>query len=231
MTYTSLRYLLSAPILAVFMGLVSTASAQAPGGDAERPPTDDERPGGSREASHDALLDEPESPPLPTMPARILATVGGGFSYRFVLDPNFAQGRFAPGFVDLTGAYVFAGAGTWRHAVALTLSTNVSGDGNPNIGVNPLEQYTLVPSYMAYLRFNDDWIVTVRAGLSLTTAFNVQADKSIGFALAAQLQYMFTAGAGVFVQAGTDLFFGTAWSTHPMASFGAGVVVDYEVLP
>lgn len=230
-TYSPFRHLLPAAVFAAFVGLTFSASAQTAPGESERPPTDDERPGESHSSSsHDALL-EPAGPELPVMPPRILGALGGGVSFRGVKDPNFAQKWFAPSYLDITGSYVFAGAGTWRHGVSLSLGTNLSGDGNRSIGLDAVQQFTLIPSYLAYFRFSDDFIFNVRAGVALSTTFNVQADKSIGFEVSAQGQYMLTAGAGLYVQVSGDMFFGTAWSTHPMLSVGGGLVVDYEVLP
>ena len=164
------------------------------------------------------------------MPMRLIGSLGGGIAFRGVRDRNFTQSWYAPSFLELGGTFVFPGRGVWRHGVGLTLSTNLSGDGNLSVGLNGLQQFVLMPSYVAYLRFNDDFVLAPRAGFLMSHAFNENGDNSIGFEVGASLAYMLTAGAGIYVQATGDMFFGTGWSTHPILAASGGIVVDYEVL-
>lgn len=214
----------------MLLGLGANASAQSPGNDTERPPTDDERPTDRAASAHDHLLDEPEVPAGPLMPMRIIGSLGGGLSFRGVRDRNFTQSWYAPSFLELAGTFVFPGRGVWRHGVGLTISTNLTGDGNLSVGMDPLQQFTFMPAYVAYLRLSDDFVVQCKGGLLLNHTFNENGDNSLGFEIGASLAYMLTAGAGLYVQVSGDMFFGTGWSTHPILAASGGIVVDYEVL-
>ena len=89
---------------------------------------------------------------------------GLGGSLRFIRDLDFAQDRFAPLYVDAFGAYVFEGSGI-RHGVGLDVSTNLSEDGAGRLGVDPLNQWVISPTYVAYLDVTPFLRVQGKAGL------------------------------------------------------------------
>jgi hypothetical protein len=220
----SLFFALALAVLPSALAGPSTAAAQVQATEDERPP----------EAGDEPASVEDEGPPPVVMPWRILATVGAGSTLRIINDLTLVQGRFAPSFLDLAGSLVFPGAGLWRHGVTLAISTNLNGEGpapptDPNaddFGVDPIAQWTFTPSYLAYLRFGEDLVLTGRLGANFTVApyLVMGGEVSVG------ATFLFTAGFGAYAEISADLAFGVSGVT-PTASAEAGVVIDYEVLP
>lgn len=193
--------------------------------DDERPPGQGggERGGGPRE----------EGPSGPAEPMRILASLGGGGTLRIVNDLALEQGRFAPVFLDVAGGVVFPARGLLRHGAHLQVSTNLSGEGpgigSPNeaVGIDTAAQWTLTPSYLAYLRLDDTFVLSGRAGLNLT----VSPYFVLGTEVAAGATFLLTAGLGLYAEASFNLAFGQAPEPLPTASLEVGLAIDYEVLP
>jgi hypothetical protein len=221
----SLFFALALAVLPSALAGPSTAAAQVQA-------TEDERPPGAYDDEGAAVEDE--GPPPIVMPLRILATVGAGATLRIINDLTLVQGRFAPSFLDFAGSVVFPGAGLYRHGATLAISTNLNGEGpaapaDPNaddFGVDPLIQWTFTPSYLAYLRFGEDVVLTGRLGANFTIApyFVMGGEASVGGT------FLFTAGLGVYAEVSANLAFGVSGVT-PTVSAEGGVVIDYEVLP
>ncbi len=165
----------------------------------------------------------------PTNPARILWSGGAGFTVRLIQDFDFGQDRFAPAFIDLLGGYVFEGSGTLRHGVTIGVSTNLTGDGTQQLGVDELGQWVLSPGYLLYVDLNDSVDGLVLMG-KVGVPLSVSEEFSIGGELSAGLAYLFLAGFGVYGEVGASLFFGGG-AVHPMLSGELGVQFEYEVLP
>jgi hypothetical protein len=225
----SLLLRFSPPALARAAALVVVAAGLTfadPGAAAAQ--LDDERPpgvGGDEEES-----DEEEGPAPEVMPMRILASVGAGSMIRIVNDLSLSQERIGPSFLDLAGSYVFAGAGIFRHGATLAISTNLNGEGPPppdDNGIDPVTQWTFTPSYLAYLRFSDDFVLAGRAGFNLTVAPYFVP----GVEVSAAATYLFTAGLGAYAEVSGNLSFGVAPEPSPTASVELGLMIDYEVLP
>ncbi len=206
--------------------LASPAALAAPGVAAAQ--LDDERPPGVGEGEDDAREDEGPAPV--TMPLRILVSAGAGSTLRIINDLSLSQERLGPSFLDVAGSVVFPGAGLLRHGVTLAISTNLNGEGPPppdDNGIDPITQWTLTPSYLAYLRFGDDVVLSGRAGVNLTVATYFVP----GLELSAGATYLFTAGLGAYAELSANLAFGVASEPSPTASVEVGLMIDYEVLP
>jgi hypothetical protein len=189
---------------------------------------DDERPPGV--GGEEAEADEDEGPAPEVMPLRILGSVGAGSMLRIVNDLSLSQERIGPSFLDIAGSVVFAGAGVFRHGATLAISTNLNGEGPPppdDNGIDPVTQWTLTPSYLAYLRFSDDFVLSGRAGVNLTIAPYFVP----GVEASAAATYLFTAGLGAYAEVSANLSFGVAPEPSPTASVELGLMIDYEVLP
>ena len=191
----------------------------------ERPPSDDE------EAAPGYAWEEEETAG-PTQPSRILVTLGGGSGLRLVINSDFDQQSFAPAFIDAAGTFVFPGAARWRHGVGLTISTNITSDGSTAIGVDGFAQWTFAPTYLAYFRFGEDWLVTAHLGVPLgISSDGEQSQDLLGVDVGAGAAFYILAGLGIYLEASASVWLGSLNTIHPIVSWEGGVVIDYEVLP
>jgi hypothetical protein len=194
---------------------------------------DDERPPGQGRDESPARTDDDQGPVGPVEPLRVLVTLGAGGTLRIVNDLALEQSRFAPPFVDVATGIAFPGRGLWRHGVHLQASTNLSGEGpgigsvNEAAGIDAVTQWTLTPSYLAYLRFDDTFVLTGRGGVN----FTVSPYFIVGAEVAAGALVLFTAGLGLYAEASFNLAFGEAPEPLPTTSLEIGLAIDYEVLP
>lgn len=138
----------------------------------------------------------------------------------------------APGYLQLRGAYFFEGDGDIQHGIGLGISTNLTGeglvgngpDGTP-LGIDAFSAWTLVPGYHMRVWFAD-WIqVLARIGFGVTAA----ELPNLGFEIAGGAVLKFLAGLGFYGEVAFSTYF--AADPHPLISFEAGFVVDYELLP
>lgn len=195
----------------------------------------EELPPGLQTEGLDPELSNAPPPRAPAEPLRIVAGLGGGFSIRLVRNLEFQQERFAPSFLEVFGGVVLPGRGRFRHQTSLHIAGNLSGDGNFSFGLDPLEQWTIMPAYTLRIALQDtpvpDYLLYGRIGVPLTVSpdfvWGIQAD--VGFT------YMLLAGFGVYVELGYSMFFGGEdrggdTSIHPLLSGELGVVFDIEVL-
>src|SRR5687767_14768402 len=135
---------------------------------------DDERPPGA-EGEGAGYAWEEEEEAGPTQPSRILLTVGAVGGLRIIRNTTYEQNLLAPLFLDVTGAFVLPGAAKWRHGFGLTISTNIDGDGGNTRGLDPFAQWLFAPTYLAYFRFGEDWLVTGHAAVPL----GISSDKGV----------------------------------------------------
>ena len=206
----------------------SFVAADSAAVDSERPPGEGDEPRRRREEP-----DEPDTaaaPRAPRSPAHIIGFVGAGSTVRLVNNLDFGQTRFAPSFVELSGAYVFAGRHIWRHGAGLSVSANITGDGyaDSSLGVDPFHQFTFTPHYVAYFRLNSDFLITAHAGLNLVIG---QPSFAMGGEVGASFAYFFRAGVGVFARGTANVWAGEQKTYHPAISLQGGLTIDYEVLP
>ena len=186
-------------------------------------------PGMGGDEERDYMLgDEPEEP---SAPSRIFITVGGGSSLRLIQDLDFSQGRAAPLYIDVFGAFVLPGPmDGLRHGIGINASLNLTGDGPPPpdaIGLDGANQIALGPYYLAYLRLGWDFLIGGKLGVPVSLSPGIAP----GLELAASLTWYLTAGLGLYVEASASAWLGTASTIHPLVSGEAGVAIDYEVLP
>ncbi len=160
-------------------------------------------------------------------PVRVWFQFGGGFTLRLVQDREFAQDAFAPAFIDSFGAVVLPSSEVLRHGVGLGASFNLVGDGGILEGVDAFQQFVFTPSYLAYLRFNDDFVAHGKFGIPWV----VSPETSLGLQLDLGITGLLTASLGAYVEAGVAMFWGAEDTIHPTLSFEAGLSIDYEVLP
>jgi len=189
---------------------------------------------GDGDDDESAGFGEPEEPEGPTQPAHLVGSVSGGLTARIVNNLDFQQGRFGPSFIDLFGAFVFPGSGTWRHGAGLAISTNLTGDGSYTNGVDPFLQWAFTPSYVAFFRFSEDFAALAHLGIPLVMAYNSvvgEMERSIGGEVGIGGTFFLLAGLGIFAEVTADIFVGAESSIHPTASFELGVLIDYEMLP
>lgn len=185
------------------------------------------------------LRDDEESPSAqvreePADPARLIFGVGGGATLRFTQNLDFDQDRFAPSFLELSGGFVFPGRGVFRHGVGLAVSTNLSGDGPATGGFDALQQWVLVPSYVARIGFGGpvpDYEILARIG----PGFTIAPDFSPGLEIAGGFAYMFLAGLGAYAEATFGMWMGGddnsgSTTVHPLVSVEVGLHIDYELL-
>ncbi len=177
-----------------------------------------------------------EAPSGPSAPPRVFVTLGAGSSVRLVANLDFQQTRFAPSFIDAFGAWVFGGRGRLRQGVGLGLSTNLSGDGSVYLGLDPLNQLVLMPSYLLYVPLGSGPVPPFVAFFKAGVPMAVTPDFSPGLLVSAGATFMFLSGLGVYVEASGSGWIGSTnpqgkTTIHPMASIAAGLTIDYEVLP
>ena len=119
-----------------------------------------------------------------------------------------------------------------QHGLVLGVATNLVGDGNYGYlpsgvpaGVDGFYQWTLMPSYVARLWF-DDWVqLTGRVGVGAT----LSELSNFGFEVGVGAIVKFVAGVGLYAEAS---FMGVvANDFHPIIGLEGGLVVDYEVMP
>jgi hypothetical protein len=205
------------------LGFLLPASALAQAMDEELPPG--MAGGEDRDYLHSS---EPEEP---SAPSRILLTVGAGSSVRLIQDLDFQQGRVAPLYIDLFGAFVLPGPMEGlRHGIGINASLNLTGDGPAppsSLGLDGANQIALGPYYMAYLRLGWDFLIGVKLGVPVSLSPGIAP----GVELAVSLTWYLTAGLGLYVEASASAWLGTASTLHPLLSGEAGVAIDYEVLP
>ncbi len=158
--------------------------------------------------------------------ARVLGLLGAGGTLRLIEYQNLTQTRFAPGFLQLRGAFFFEGEGDIQHGAGLGISANLTGDGSRLSGIDPFAQWTLSPSYFLRYWLDDSWQVMGSVGvpIALSSSFT-----TIGGEINAYLMWKPFAGLGLYASIGYAMFF--ANDVHPMLSADGGFVIDYEVLP
>ena len=198
-------------------------------------------------AEEEALLDEElppwlappveqfgASPAPPAGPARVIAQVGGGMSLRIVRNHDYQQQAFAPAYLDLMGGYLFGARGRLLHGAGLGISTNLSGDGTFDHGIDPFGQIVLSPTYLLQLRFSDDPVADISALLKVGVPFVLPA-FGFGLEVAGSLTYMLLAGLGVYGELGLMATTGGlgrsyAQTIHPILSAELGFQIDLELL-
>ena len=194
------------------------------GGD-ERPPTGDEGGGGGYAWQEEETVG-------PTQPSRIVATLGGGSGLRLVINSDFDQQSFAPAYIDATAAFVLPGARRWRHGLGLGISTNITSDGSESIGVDAFAQITFAPTYLAYWRFGEDWVVTAHAAVPLGFSSDGEVGQNLlGLDVGAGLGFYILAGFGLYAEASVTTWLGSLQTVHPILNYEGGFLIDYEVLP
>ncbi len=189
---------------------------------------DEELPPGLEGEHERDYFAEPELPPDPL---RLMLTVGGGLQVRIVRDLDFRQDYFGPGYVEAWGAVVLPGRGL-RHGFGVSLGTNVSGDGDASIGVDPLGNVTFGLGYMPYIRFGDDWLLLPKINLLAAAGDSVSLGGEVSVAGA----FLFLAGFGVYAEVGFSGWLGgpnteASLTYHPLVTGEVGILFDYEVLP
>lgn len=183
-------------------------------------------------------------------PARVLGRAGVGIGVRLGVDDDLAQETLAPLFFEAMAGYVFAGKGRealvsplWRHGLTFGLATNLLSDGPEVAEVEIFRQYTFNLSYLAYLRFGMDFVLTARIGPSFTVGGTTNRESRPGVVIestdfewtwggevAVGGQYMILAGFGLYVDLEVGVFAGAGETTHPIASLSAGAVIDWELI-
>ncbi len=166
-----------------------------------------------------------EEEETPSDPLRILGTLTFGTSIRFIQDLDYYQDRFAPAYLSGWGGVVLPGSGI-RHALGVTASLNVTGDGNAMVGVDAGTQFVVGPSYGLYIPVGDFLLLP-----KFSVPIAVSSGPSLGLGLSLGAAYRFLAGFGIYAELGASMFFGTAASVHPLGSGEIGLIIDYEVLP
>ena len=217
------RALKSVLLAIALLGFLLPASALAQAMDEELPP------GMAGGEDRDYLLaTEPEAP---SAPSRILITAGVGSSVRLIQDLDFSQGRSAPLYIDLFGAFVLPGPMEGlRHGIGLGASLNLTGDGPAppdSLGLDGATQIALGPYYMAYLRLGWDFLIGGKLGVPVS----LSPGLAPGLELAVSLTWYLTAGLGLYAEVSGSAWLGQASTIHPIVSGEAGVAIDYEVLP
>lgn len=184
-------------------------------------------------------------------PLRFMGYLGGGIGFRLVRnrDPIFGQDFITPGYLDIGGAVYFPGR-ELRFGAGLALSTNISQDPGTNDAANePLEQWTLTPSFQLLLPLHyyidgidEDMLqVQFRVGVPVVLAAPglgySTTQVTFGGELAGSLHYKFLAGLGIYLEAQLTVVGGSstplddAPTIHPLISIDAGFLIDYELLP
>lgn len=125
-------------------------------------------------------------------------------------------------YLDLSFGAVMGPPDGIAHGAALHASFALDG----------VPQEVLTPSYVAWHRFDQGFVLYGRAG----TPIIVEPDANVGLELAAGSAWLFTGGIGATAELVGSLFYGAA--THdqaataiPLLSLQIGVIVDYEILP
>ena len=173
---------------------------------------------------------------LPSEPMALRVEVGAGASLRLVQNHDFDQDTFAPSFLTARAAFQWHQRGRLRHGVGLGVTTNLSGDGSFQTGLDPVQQWVLTPLYVLELRFSDepvplfDLAATVGLPLALTPGFSPGAELDVTFTA------RILAGLGAYVSVGGCAFFGGKsraghLTVHPMVSAEVGLALRYELLP
>lgn len=160
-------------------------------------------------------------------PARVWLQFGGGFTLRLVKDRDFAQDSFAPAFIDAFGAVVLPSSEVWRHGFGLGASFNLVSDGGILEGVDAFQQFVFTPSYLAYLRFSDDFVAHGKFGVPWV----ISPETSLGLQLDLGITGLLTSSLGAYVEFGLAAFLGAEDTIHPTLSAEVGISIDYEVLP
>jgi hypothetical protein len=161
-------------------------------------------------------------------PARYLATWSVGAPLRLTQDADYGQDLPAPLFTDLLAGYVFPSAERrFRHAAALGVSVNLTGDGGYAEPVYAGEQLTLMPAYMLYVDLGPDVFGKAHFGVPIA----ITGGTTAGVELAGSLGYRFLAGLGVFTELFADVFAGSSSTLHPTVGLELGLFLDYEALP
>ena len=167
-------------------------------------------------------------------PGRVFAALSGGFSIRMIQHLDLSQQRFAPAYLELTGGYMFEG-GTMlsedlilRHGIGVSIATNLSGDGSARQGVDAAEQWVITPQYHAFLPVVEQWLVLhgiIGVPLAVSPVF------SAGLELAFSAIFKWFAGMGAYAELDFSFYMGQGFTAHPLLSFEAGLMFDYELLP
>ena len=216
-----------APLCGVIIGLLTGPFAALDPAAVQAQDAEDERPPGWDGELADSGGDQPDEPLGPTQPWRVIGGLGGGASFRIVQNLDFAQDRFAPGFIEAFGAVVFPTAHAIRHGAGLGVGLNLTGDGSYDEGIDPITQLVLAPHYQLYWRLDEDFVLTGKVGVP----FALTPEPSVGLEVAPGAAFMITAGLGLYVELSLSTYLGAGTSFHPFGSAEGGIFVDYEVLP
>ncbi|HEY8429694.1 MAG TPA: hypothetical protein VIL20_15020 [Sandaracinaceae bacterium] len=210
--------------------MLAGASASA------RAQLDDERPGQARGGyAWGAPAAQPDDP------LRVMAYAGAGIGLRLLanLDPPFNHEFLAPAYVELGGLVVLPG-GELRHGFGLNVATGVTQDVN-SAGIQPLEQWSLTPSYHLVVPLRRlvpdlqyDWLTLMgRFGIPVTLGAALEGDGvdvSVGAELGGMLLFKFLAGLGLYVEVQVGVYGGSVNTVHPILAIDGGLLWDYEVL-
>ena len=103
------------------------------------------------------------------------------------------------------------GAGTFRHALALGLSLNLTRDGGYSEPVYAAEQFSVMPAYLLYGDFGYDVLAFAHVGVPIA----LTGVSSVGAELGATIGYRLLARFGIFTQLSFDAFLGTGGTLNP----------------
>lgn len=159
---------------------------------------------------------------------RGLVALSVGMPLRLRRDRRLGQGRFGPRFGELMlGAVLSSSEGALQHGVGVGLSIGVSQDGGFYEQVEPFEQYSVSPGYLAMLQVDTDWYGLGHVAIPVAFGGGASLGLDVGVACA----YRLLAGLAVFVELSAVTFLGVELRPYPMLAAELGIVVDYEVLP
>lgn len=219
-----LPFLLLVPALAGAIAVATPPTARAQVVDEESPfRRDDERPSSPASATRTDV----------TSPLRLVAGLGLSLAIRALKHGTVTPSTIAPLGLQADLGVVLPGRGTWRHALVLSTVANLASPSSDERLSSALSQWTLVPSYMAYLRLSRDLLVTARVGWAqvLTSAPNGgDLYYTMGFEAAGGAAYYLTAGMGLWGQIGASLFLGAEQKAYLLVGATVGLLFDWEVL-
>jgi hypothetical protein len=190
---------------------------------------DDPALGPTSDASLSANADE--SDPHQALPVtRFFGALSVGKGLRFnnpyrlesVLGDDARSVSATATYVDGSAAFAHGPADGLQHGAQLHLGAAVEG----------VRQPFLSASYLLALRVSDAWLLYGRIGPS----FLLAPDPNAGGELALSASWFFTQGLGLTSEIVGNLYYGAATlerqtSVVPIASFQAGIIADYELLP
>lgn len=164
----------------------------------------------------------------PREPSRYLAMLTAGATVRLTRNDELGQESLGPAFVDGFAGYLLSGRRGLGQGLGLGFCSNLVADGGFAEPVAAGEQWTLVPSYLAYWDPNPDLLLAAHLG----PVFQLSGrNKSRGGEAALGAGYRILAGVGLYSEATFSLFGGAYAALHPAMSLELGLFLDYEALP